>query len=146
MTASQERLYFLLQLTAHRLKKRADNILIESGGLTASQAAVMAVIAKEPPVTQRYIAEKLSQRESAITAMTDRLLKARYITRARSESDGRAWALMPTAEGRTALNHMGGAFQNINDLLEQNLDSGEIGRLAADLKKILHAMDGKADM
>ena len=58
--AGRERLYHLLQTAAHRLKIRADRNSQKAGGVTAAQAAVMLVIARERGPTQRRVAEQLN--------------------------------------------------------------------------------------
>ena len=141
MSASKHRLYFLLQLVAHRLKKRADGALKDSAGLTTAQAAVLSIIAKDGPVTQRFVADKLSQRESAVMTMVNRLLAADYISRQRSASDGRAWELTISANGLQALSNIKAPFALINDVLDKNIDAKDADRLAASLKKILAALD-----
>lgn len=141
MSASEHRLYFLLQLVAHRLKKRADAKLKESAGLTTAQAAALSIIAKDGPVTQRFVADKLSQRESAVMTMANRLLAAGYIVRERSVADGRAWALSVTPKGSEAISQIKAPFGEINDVLDRNFDANEIKRLAASLQKILAALD-----
>ncbi len=141
MSAAEHRLYFLLQLVAHRLKKRADATLKQSADLTTAQAAALSIIAKDGPVTQRFVADKLSQRESAVMTMVTRLLVADYISRERSVSDRRAWELSITAKGSDALTLIKGPFDEINDLLDKNFDADDTGQLAASLKKILAALD-----
>ncbi len=137
MSASEHRIYFLLQVVAHRLQKRADSALKASAGLTTAQAAALSVIAKYGPVSQRFVADKLSQRESAVMTMADRLKRAGYIKRTKSEKDGRAWDLIVTKEGSMALENMGPVFEEINALFEKHLDPEEIYLFAANLKSIL---------
>lgn len=141
MSASEHRLYFLLQLVAHRLKKRADRALKDSAGLTTAQAAALSIIAKDGPVTQRFVADKLSQRESAVMTMTNRLLAADYISRERSVADGRAWELTISPKGLDALSNIKEPFGEINYLLDKNIDAEDAERLAASLKNILAALD-----
>jgi DNA-binding MarR family transcriptional regulator len=141
LSASKTRIYFQLQRAAHRLKVEADAVLAEAGGLTTAQAAIMSIIAKDGPVAQKYIAEKLSQRESAITAMAARLLKAGYITKIRSQADARAWELEVTDAGRQALNGMQKQFAKINAKLVDKIDHSEMQRLAASLDKIIQAIE-----
>lgn len=141
MSASKHRLYFLLQLVAHRLKKRADAALKESAGLTTAQAAALSIIAKDGPVTQRFLADKLSQRESAVMTMAGRLLAAGYISRERSASDGRAWELAITQKGSGALGEIKAPFGEINEVLDKNFDADDTEQIAASLQKILAALD-----
>jgi len=137
MSASKHRLYFLIQRAAHVLKKEADAALSEAGGMTTSQAAVLAILLSEGAVTQRFIANKLQQRESAITAMADRLLKAGYITRQRSPHDGRAWLLTLTDEGHHALEAIREPFQSINAELDAAFPGEEMDALAKGLTHII---------
>lgn len=141
MSASEHRLYFLLQLVAHHLKKRADGALKNSAGLTTAQAATLSIIAKDGPVTQRFVADKLSQRESAVMTMANRLLAADYISRERSVADGRAWELTISPKGLDALSNIKEPFGEINYLLDKNIDAEDAERLAASLKNILAALD-----
>lgn len=63
MAASDQKLYFLLQVTANRLKKRADSALNEAAGLSTAQAAALSIVSAKGPVSQRYVADQLSQRK-----------------------------------------------------------------------------------
>lgn len=113
---------------------------MEAGGLTTAQAAALSIIAKEGSVSQRELADQLSQRESAITTMAARLQNAGYITKQRSKTDSRIWQLKPTKTGLTALRKMKKPFNLINQVLDENLDAAETKRIANDLKKILGAL------
>ncbi|MEM6554682.1 MAG: MarR family transcriptional regulator [Pseudomonadota bacterium] len=137
MSASKNRIYFLLQRAAHRLKTEADAALSESGGLTTAQAAVMSIVAQDGPVTQKYIATTLSQRESAITAMAARLLKAGYITKVKSVKDARAWSLEATQDGRNAIKRMRAPFDQINAKLDALFNDAEMAQLAERLIQIV---------
>lgn len=141
MSARDQRLYFLIQLVAHRLKKRADGVLLEAAGLSTSQAAALSIVAAHDGVTQNFIAQQLSQRESAVTTMTDRLLKADYISRARSKADGRAWELRVTPLGRDALKKISRPFSEINRLLDSSLGPRDPEAFGDTLTAILRSLD-----
>lgn len=141
MSASEKRLYFLIQLTAHRLKKRADAALIDAAQLTTAQAAALSIVANNEPVSQRFIANALSQRESAVMTMTTRLQKAGYVSKRRSPTDGRAWELTITEEGASALKEMEQPFAAINQLIDQRLGSKNVDELSKHLLGILDALN-----
>ncbi len=141
MSASSQRLYFLLQRAAHGLKKRADAALIEAADLSTAQAAALAIIADDGPVSQRAVAAQLSQRESAVMTMTLRLIKAGYVTRSRSANDARAWELSITDLGRAALEKMKGPFSAINGLIDETLEPQQVDQLAASLKTLVRALE-----
>lgn len=137
MSASENQIYFLLQRAAHKLKVEADATLMESCGLTTAQAAVVMIIVENGPVTQKYLSKKLSQRESAITAMASRLVKAGFISKERSTSDARAYELTATELGRNALTASYSSFDHINRRIDENISANEMNKLAKSLIKIL---------
>lgn len=141
MSASQNRIYFLLQRAAHRLKTEADAVLTDACGLTTAQAAVMTIVAADGPVTQKHVASTLSQRESAITAMAARLVNAGFITKSRSETDSRAFELRITDAGETALSKTRLAFGAINAKLDADINREEMDAMARQLEKILRAFE-----
>jgi len=139
--AHKHRVYFLLQSVAHRLKKKADQLALESGGMTTAQAAVLSIIIHEGSASQALIAKKLSQRESAITTMSARLESAEYITKQRSETDRRTWVLKPTSKGRKAFTKMQKALGEANDILDSAISQKRMDELAKTLKDILADLD-----
>lgn len=141
MSASKHRLYFLLQTTAHRLKKQADTALLAEGSLTTAQAAVMGVIASQGPVSQRHVAGVLSLRESAMTPMVARLVNGGFISKARSTVDQRAWQLELTEQGAAALHTVQASFAKVNAVIDEELGLEGVEGVAHALKKILSAMD-----
>ncbi len=138
-------MYFLLQRVAHGLKKKADTALMDAGGMSTAQAAVMAIIAGQEGVSQRYLADKLMQRESAITTMANRLLKAGYITRMRSDTDGRAWVLKSTKEGLAALDAVNEPFASINAILDNAFPPEDVEGIADGLMDILRQLEALDD-
>lgn len=140
MSASEHRLYFLLQTTAHKLKKHADAALLADGELTTAQAAVMGVIEIEGSVSQRQVADILSLRESAMTQMVARLVKAGFVSKSRSQSDGRVWHLNVTDEGVVALEAVRKSFAKVNAILDKGLGREGVEELADALKKIQAAV------
>ncbi len=118
MSAKRDRIFFRLQRAAHVLRKRADRALLESGGITTAQAAVLQLAAERKDVTQRKLASELRQNESAMTAMVARLVELRLLTKVRSTEDGRIWALEVTQQGDRALQAIAAPFEEINTMLE----------------------------
>ena len=130
MSASKHRVYHRLQLAAHRLQKAADRAVMAAAGITTAQAAVLTIVAANEPVTQRSVARKLGLNESAMTAMTARLLKMGLLERLPDPDDSRAWSLQVSAEGRAALKRIEQPFRRVNQRIEAVLDAEEIARLA----------------
>ncbi len=139
--ASQSRLYFLLQRTAHALKVRADTDLKDASGLTTAQIAALNLIKERAPVAQNVIARELRQKESAITAMVKRLETHGLIKKKKSADDDRAWALEPTKKGIQALEAATPAFLEINALLDEHIPPSQAKTIALALTEILNSLD-----
>lgn len=136
--AGRERLYHLLQTAAHRLKVRADRNSQGVAGVTAAQAAVMFVIAREGASTQRRVAEQLRLNESAVTGMVGRLMQAGYVARTPSPTDGRAWQVSLTEAGQAALDRFRVNLNALNrDLTRALGGEAEVARFAEGLRAIL---------
>lgn len=136
MSAHEERLYFLLQVAAHRLKTQADNVLMDVAGLTTAQVAVLNLIASSTEVRQRDLARRLKQNESAITAMITRLTKADLVVRRRSDTDARTWLLELTDNGKKTLKRAEKPFREINARLDEALGT----KATTDMAKHLAAI------
>lgn len=141
--SGRERLYSLLQVVAHGVKVRADRESLASGGVTAAQAAVMFVIARERETTQRHIAEQLRLNESAVTGMVSRLIGAGYVNRSPSATDRRAWNVALTPAGQTALGGFRESLDRLNGDLTRAL-GGEaaVAGFAGNLRAIMAMLDG----
>lgn len=140
MSASEQKLYFLLQLSAHALRKAADAALTQAVNITTAQAAVLTVLENDGPLSQRQIAARLMQRESAVTTMVGRLRSAGYVQRKRSETDARAWVLEATQSGKTALRRAAKPFGEINTLLDECFNENEIQGLARGLSVVVQRL------
>ncbi|WOF74433.1 MarR family transcriptional regulator [Parvibaculaceae bacterium PLY_AMNH_Bact1] len=136
MSAHKERLYFLLQVAAHRLKTEADNVLMDAADLTTAQVAVLNLIASSKEMRQRDLARRLKQNESAITAMITRLMKADLVARRRSDTDGRTWLLELTENGKKTLKRAERPFEEINARLDATLGKKNASVLANQLDAI----------
>ena len=136
MSAHKKRLYFLLQIAAHRIKTEADSVLMDAAGLTTAQVAVLNLIASSKEMRQRDLARRLKQNESAITAMITRLMKADLVARRRSETDGRTWLLKLTDNGKKTLKRAERPFETINARLDETLGKNGAAMLAKQLDAI----------
>lgn len=136
MSVSKLRVYHRLLFAAHQIQKSADRALVLAAGVTTPQAAVLSVVAAAGYVTQREVAQQLGLNESAVTAMTNRLLRLGLLERARSEDDARAWQLCLTEEARTVLKQVKAPFARVNQTLESILNPDEILKLTDYLDRI----------
>jgi MarR family transcriptional regulator, organic hydroperoxide resistance regulator len=140
VSASKHRIYHRLQLAAHRLQKAADRALLSAANVTTSQAAVLAIVGGGP-VMQRSVAKQLGLNESALTAMTSRLVLLGFLERKRDATDVRAWQLELTPDGRAVLKQIEKPFKRINQQIESILSAEDLAQLADYLQRIGEAFD-----
>jgi len=50
--------------------------------------------------------------------MVNRLIKLGYVSKTKSEADGRAWLLEATKQGEAALSDSGLAFEHVNQMID----------------------------
>jgi DNA-binding MarR family transcriptional regulator len=143
MAASKLRIYHKLQIAAHRVQKAADRAVFAAARVSTAQAAVLSIVAAQGPITQRAVARQLGLNESAMTAMTNRLLSSGLLDRMRDENDVRAWLLRLTAEGRAALKRIESPFRGVNQTIERTLDPQELALLAEYLSRIAKAFEAE---
>ena len=141
MSASDERLYFLLQTAAHLIKKRVDSDLVKSAGLTTAQAGVLTIIIDQEGTNHTYLARTLRQQKSAITTMAERLEKAGYITKKKSDSDKRSWELKVTKSGLKAYQRMRKPADRLNAIVDEVLKEKRVSALANDLRKLIKVFE-----
>lgn len=143
MSAHRHRLIYLLNRTAHRLKTETDAAFMEVANITTAQATAMEIIIHAGSLSQRALSDALSQRESATTAMVERLLKAGYITRQRDEVDRRSWLLTATEEGKAARERLRPELEKINAELDAAFAEVDIAAMAAGLEQLIKRFGGR---
>jgi len=78
----------------------------EASGLTRAQWHLIAVVARNPGVTQRTIAEALEVREITAGRLVDRLCEEGYLRRDENPSDRRAYSVYLTSAAQPLLNRL----------------------------------------
>ncbi|MEU0944178.1 MarR family transcriptional regulator [Streptomyces canus] len=116
-----QRLYFLLQRAAHRLRTTADRRCLAAAGVTTAQLGALFAVRDEPGITQQRLARTLGLRESAVTGLVGRLTTAGLVTRNPHPREHRAVVLELTDSGTDAL----------------QAAQPEIDRFNADLREVL---------
>ena len=136
-----QRVYLLVQRLAHRLRVWADRRCLDAAGITTAQAGALFVLLDRPKSTQRELAAALGLRESAVAAMTRRLLDAGLIERHPSPLDHRAFLLSLTRRGERAVDAVRPVLDDFNAALRRVLGADGRSRLAATLRTLLDADD-----
>lgn len=137
MARDPYRLMGRIQQVAHSLRKKSDQLLIDSAGLTTAQAGILAVVADDPGCSQRDIARRLRLGESAVVTAIGRLRGAGLVERRVSDQDPRAVALFLTARGTESVGRAQETYQVLNGLVLDALGSDGRARLA----ELLDALD-----
>lgn len=136
--AGEHRIFHLLQLAAHRVKTEGDRQAMKVAGISAAQAAVLFIVTRTPGATQRNVATALRLQESAITAMTGRLVEAGLLTRSASPEDRRAWQLHLTEKGTEALSKFRPSLDALNRRITEAVGGhAEVEALARALAAII---------
>ncbi|MEV5570635.1 MarR family transcriptional regulator [Spirillospora sp. NPDC052269] len=139
MAEPEERLFFLLQRAAHKLRLAADRRCMDAAGITTAQLGALYAVQDRPGLTQRELARTLSLRESAVTALVARLTAADLVVREPHPDEHRAVVLRLSAAGEAALSAAQPAIDGFNGELRAVLGdatftetAAALGRLAAD--------------
>ncbi|MGW5637350.1 MarR family winged helix-turn-helix transcriptional regulator [Streptomyces sp. NPDC003832] len=138
MSEPDDRLYFLLQRAAHRLRTTADRRCVAAAGVTTAQLGALFAVEERPGATQRSLARTLGLRESAVTALVARLTTAGLLTRSAHPSEHRAVVLELTEAGRTALHAARPEIDRFNAELRTLLGDDGFTRTAAALHRIAY--------
>ncbi|MFF1609277.1 MarR family winged helix-turn-helix transcriptional regulator [Amycolatopsis sp. NPDC058278] len=137
MPEPDQRLFFLLQQAAHRLRVAADRRCLAAAGITTAQLGALFAV-REGGLTQRDLAARLGQRESAVTAMVARLADAGLLGRRAHPREHRAVVLELTPAGKEALARVAPEIEDFNTRLRAVLGeegfrqtAEAVGRLAS---------------
>ncbi|WP_028775795.1 MarR family winged helix-turn-helix transcriptional regulator [Shimazuella kribbensis] len=95
-----ERLQQIFLLTMRRISKQTTDC---EPKLTGPQFYILQLLRNEGRSTVSSLAEDMSVKPSAITAMIDRLLKQEYVSRERDEQDRRVVFIQIAEEGKKVL-------------------------------------------
>jgi DNA-binding MarR family transcriptional regulator len=95
-----ERLQQIFLHTMRRISKQTTDCVPQ---LTGPQFYILQLLQKEGRITVSSLAEEMSVKPSAITAMIDRLLKQEYVIRERDEQDRRVVFIQIAEEGKKIL-------------------------------------------
>ena len=141
MSISEDRIYHLLQLAAHRMRIYADDQCLAAAGITTAQAAALNVVSGRPGITQRGVAIALKHRESAMTGMVKRLCEAELLERRESGDDSRAWALFLTDKGDAALGKIREPFDQVNTRVSAAIAGADVKQFAEILRLLATASE-----
>jgi len=103
MSEPDQRLFFLLQRAAHRLRTTADRRCLAAAGITTAQLGALFAVRDSPGLTQQELARTLALRESGVTPLVGRLAMAGLLTKRPHPREHRAVVLELSEAGIAAL-------------------------------------------
>lgn len=133
-----QRLYFLLQRAAHRLRTTADRRCLAAAGVTTAQIGALFAVHDEPGITQQQLARTLGLRESAVTGLVGRLTGAGLLARQAHPRQHRAVVLELTEAGAAALQAARPEIDRFNAELRAVLGEDGFTRTAAAMHRLAH--------
>ncbi|MFI6578624.1 MarR family winged helix-turn-helix transcriptional regulator [Nocardiopsis sp. NPDC050513] len=138
MSEPDQRLYFLLQRAAHRLRTTTDRRLQAAAGITTAQLGALFAVRGDPGTTQRQLAQVLGLRESAVTALVSRLVRAGLVAKRAHPSEHRAVVLELTDDGAAALSAAQPEIDRFNGQMRALLGDQGFAQTNAALHALAH--------
>jgi DNA-binding MarR family transcriptional regulator len=127
--------YLLFEMV--RLARRTSRELFPGEHLRLPQAAVLACLADQGPMSQREVSDALRLDPGDLVGVIDKLETLNYVLRRRDAGDRRRHALELTAQGRAALRERHDRDVRVNDTLLSTLDPAERDQLRSLLLRVL---------
>ncbi|MEU6375969.1 MarR family transcriptional regulator [Streptomyces sp. NPDC046909] len=141
MAEPDQRLYYLLQRAAHRLRTTLDRRCLATAGVTTAQLGALFAVRDEPGVTQQELARTLGLRESAVTGLVGRLTTAGLLSRQAHPRQHRAVVLELTDAGEAALKAAQPEIDRFNTEVRALLGDDGFDDTAAAMKRLVHWED-----
>lgn len=132
-----------LRLTVLARMLRADfDRQVGDFGITRSQWALIAAVARRPGSTQRLIADLLDMSEASAGRQIDRLVAEGILERREREDDRRARAVYVTEKASPLLEALGALARKREALLFQGMDDKDLEKLRALLEVVYTNVSG----
>jgi MarR family transcriptional regulator, lower aerobic nicotinate degradation pathway regulator len=107
-------------------------------GLSGKHFGCMATIAKEGPLSQQKLGDRLRVDRTTIVALVDELEARGLVARRRNPEDRRAYALEATGEGRRWVKRTSAALARAESALLEGLEPAEREELVRLLQKLIY--------
>ena len=126
-------LFFNSNSLVRKVNRIWDEAYAESG-LSAPHAYMLRMVAAEPDLTQRDIAEQLQLEKSTITRFTDSLVKKGLIVKQTTE-DARQNSLVATAKGKKLADKLNKIGDELYRKMQAQLGSKEFNSIVKQIKR-----------
>jgi DNA-binding MarR family transcriptional regulator len=128
-------LYFNTTALA-RLVEREWTKAFKPLGLTPSQAFMLRVVLEMPSLLQNELAKELTISRPTATRTLDGLQKLGLVERRTTESDGREYAIYPTALAQNMKDSLNGASAAVTKRLKTELGHPQFDEVVSKIRKI----------
>lgn len=108
---------------------------------TPGQFSLLTVIAANPGISQRQLAELHRLDKSTLSPAVDRLTKRGYVVRERDPVDRRYYALSLSADGADFLARLTAKVEDQERAMATAVGPEHVARLTADLRRLAAALD-----
>lgn len=127
---------YLVLWKAFQAFRAYDQVSVDQLGICHSDFAVLEILLHKGPLPVNTIGKKVLLTSGSMTAAVNRLEKAGWVYRQKSDTDARVCRVHLSKEGRSVIAH---AFEDHQNRLEEAveiLDAGERHTLSTLLKKL----------
>ncbi|MGR3365129.1 MAG: MarR family winged helix-turn-helix transcriptional regulator [Maritimibacter harenae] len=118
--------------------------LATAAKLTAAQFRALQIVAETGRATPKDIASRMGVSQATITALVDKLVARRLVTRERSERDRRQTNVTVTPEGQATVDEAPDALQQRYVRKFEALEDWEQAQIIASLERVAAMLDADA--
>ena len=140
----EKRLYFLLNLAQHALRKHVDGQSLKRLGLTSAQMGVLQFLARRESCTLGELAVGIGVKNAAITGLMARTERTGCIVSRKSREDARATEIVLTTKGRDKVREVKALNHELNAQLRGGFSDDEIDVVLRFLEHVLTNVAGQA--
>jgi DNA-binding MarR family transcriptional regulator len=120
------RLFFLFTKAQKRLFRNIDAVCEDRLDASVTQLAALMMIARQPGMQQKDLAEALELNKSAITGLVNRMEKNGLLERCAVVSDARAVSLKATSEGLEKMSQLMPLIAQMNEVFSSEFSDEEM--------------------
>jgi DNA-binding MarR family transcriptional regulator len=132
-------LYFNTTALA-RLVDKEWTIAFKPFGVTPSQGFLLRLVLKNPGLLQHQIADELTISRPTATRLIDGLQALKLVERRGTESDGRHWAVYPTADAETMHAAINKASGEVTRRIQQTIGKDNFDETVSRVRSVSSAL------
>ena len=136
-SATDRRIFFLINRSRHVLLKWADNILTENLSITTSQLVALFILQNANGCLLKELSRNLGLNNSAITGLVSRMEKGGLIKKRSCEMDGRATRVYITPKGDEMARIGLPLVERFNEVMEEGFSSEEMETVCCFLNSVI---------